>query len=170
MGRSGKKATGAGSLFAQPLRARRLIVRDVPAHAIELAMAVLAGQGFERSTLNLNSPLAANHSAWQAEMLEIGDNLRSGVRGCGYSCLTLIFPLIEFLPVRLRGIAHTEVVVASRTQADGTCELVISPNMPFSLISDPDEGHGSSMAGARVNAAVAQLAHSYQAADRKSVV
>jgi hypothetical protein len=158
-----RRASAPGSLFDEPLRARRLIVRDTPAHAIELAMTILTSHGFVPMQLDLNQKLAQQGSPWIAQMVEIGDNLDSATRGCMYSCVSVVFPLIEFLPIKLRGVEHVEVVVTARTCADGSCELVLAPNTPFSLLSDSD-GFDSS-AARFLNAAIAHLIDSYQRAE-----
>lgn len=141
------------------LRAQELMMWDDPSHAVQLSAQQLHAQGFRNLPVDLDRALRAEGSPWTAQALEIGSAAGFG-RGCLFSIISES-PLGFFLK---RPIPPTLVVVAARTEPDGTCRLAIAPFPATKLSRDliTDDPDSASLAAPRVGAAIQAVIQHYQ--------
>lgn len=118
------RKTATESLFAWHglLRVWRLVVRDTPAHAVDVAVGHLLMVDFRPDPLDLETPLRAEGSEWTARTVEIGDEVAVIARD---------FVNEVVAPVLRPAVPPTMVVVCARALDDGTCELVIAPQAVY---------------------------------------
>jgi len=142
------------------LRARQMVVRDTPEHAVEVGVSYLVGHGFRVRPGDVTAALRAEGSPWTAAAVEIGED-SGALRGCSYS-------LVSATPLALvmkRTIPPTLVVIAARATADGSCVLMVYPFATFasrkSLFDNFDLG-ASNMAASQLAAAITGILDAYQ--------
>ena len=142
------------------LRARQMVVRDTPEHAVEISVSYLVAHGFRVRPGDMTAGLRAEGSPWTAAAVEIGDDV-SALRGLSYS-------LVGDTPLALvmkRTIPPTLVVVAARAIVDGSCVLMVNPFTTFysrKSLFDVHSFNEHNMAAPQLAAATTGILEAYQ--------
>jgi len=153
-----REAFTAGMPFM--LRAHRLILREVPANAVQVVVRHLLAQGFTVFG-DMDAAVRREESGWVATAVHIGQ--RSGFLRGQINGLIEATPLM-LLPGLKRNIPPTLVVAAARWLPDGTCELLVRPQTSLDLRRALIDHEDNSLAGPRFQAALQGAIAAFQAA------